>query len=130
MNVVIKSLKKWNRERVNGWYSKYTHRYETSSAGDRPRDPSRVFLSFEGETIIDDLNNRVSRPYTIIKPLLIEKLKAEGIPFEKLRWSQKAGCRDCPCSPGFILEGNYGKDFTLTVIDDQVYPDRGLHIIG
>lgn len=98
--------------------------YRRTSAGDRPSDPSRVFIDFEGETVLDNLNNRVARPFTTLKPIVIEKLKAEGIDFEKIRWSRKAGCRMCPCSPGFIIEGHYGKDFWLTVTDDEEYPAR------
>jgi hypothetical protein len=65
----------------------------------------RVYLSFKGETIVDDLMNRRRRPYEVIKPLLAELLacetKAQDV---KLSWSQKAGC-SCGCSPGFIVSG-------------------------
>lgn len=115
--------------RSSGGYSKYTKRWERPSAGDTPYDPSRVFIDFKGENILDNLNNRTARPYTTLRPIVIQALKDKGIEFEKIRWSQKAGCRMCPCSPGFIIEGHYGKDFWLEVADFSDYPDRGVNII-
>jgi hypothetical protein len=32
----------------------------------------------------------------------------------KLRWSRTAGC-SCGCSPGFVVEGQYGMDFYVTM---------------
>lgn len=124
MSITVHEFKESSNPRKDGYFSTQAQRYYRASAGDRPYDESRVFVDFEGETILDNLNNRVARPYTTLKPIIIEKLKEQGIVFEKIRWSRKAGCRMCPCSPGFIIEGNYGKDFWLTVTDDEEYPAR------
>lgn len=124
MSITVHEFKESAYPRKHGYYSESMKRYVNTSAGDRPSDESRVFIDFEGETILDNLNNRVARPYTTLKPIVIEKLKESGIDFEKIRWSRKAGCRMCPCSPGFIIDGHYGKDFWLTVTDTEEYPAR------
>jgi hypothetical protein len=124
MSITVHAFKESPVVRKDGYYSTSMQRWIRSDAGSRPYDESRVFVDFEGETVFDNLNNRVARPYTQLRPIVIEKLKAEGIEFTKIRWSRKAGCRMCPCSPGFIIEGHYGKDFWLTVTDDEEYPAR------
>lgn len=124
MSITVHGFKESNYPRKDGYYSTSMKRWVNTDAGNRPYDESRVFIDFEGETVLDNLNNRVARPYTTLKPIVIAKLNEEGIEFTKIRWSKKAGCRMCPCSPGFIIEGHHGKDFWLTVTDDEVYPDR------
>lgn len=64
----------------------------------------RVYVHPKGETVLDNLCNRHSRPIRAFKALAVEALKSEGIAFESVRWSQKAGC-GCGCSPGVIVEG-------------------------
>ena len=64
----------------------------------------RVYVWPQGETVIDNLSNRHSRPIKEFKAIAVEALKREGIAFESIRWSQKAGCA-CGCSPGVIVEG-------------------------
>jgi hypothetical protein len=70
------------------------------------RGQGRLFIFHDNESIIDDLNNRHYRPYTVYKkelfPLICEEL---GVTELKAKWRQTAGC-SCPCSPGFILEDN------------------------
>jgi hypothetical protein len=77
---------------------------------DQPYSPSRVFVDF-GEDVWTHLANRRSRDYNTLRPLVLEKLKSMGIPVTKLRWSRYAGCSMCPCSGGFIIEGENGKDY-------------------
>lgn len=77
---------------------------------------SIVFLSFKGETILDNLANRRTRPHTQLKPLVAKELSKNGIKFEKLAWSKNAGCTMCPCSPGFIIKnGDVGNDMWVEV---------------
>lgn len=66
--------------------------------------PSRVFVDF-GEDVWTHLANRRSRDYTTLKPLIAAKLTEMGIEFTKIRWNRYAGCSMCPCSGGFMLEG-------------------------
>ena len=120
--ILVHEFKESAYPRKEGYYG--YGRWNRSQAGDRPYDPSRVFISFQGETVLDNLNNRTQRPHTTLKPLVVAALENAGINFTKIRWSQKAGCRMCPCSPGFIIEGHDGKDFWLTVTDDQEYAPR------
>lgn len=78
----------------------------------RWRVKSRIYVWPKGETILENLENRRSRPVSIMRPLvkqLVEELDPvspnimSGARYT-IRWSQKAGCR-CGCSPGFILDG-------------------------
>jgi hypothetical protein len=111
--------------RKDGYYS--GGKWYRTSAGDRVGDPMRVFVDFKGETIWDNLNNRTQRPSTQLKPIVEAALFLAGIEHTKIRWSQKAGCRMCPCSPGFIIEGttwDNRKDFWLTVADKTEYETR------
>lgn len=76
---------------------------------------NRVYIFPKGETIIENLFNRKTRPYTEFKkhvmPAVLEKL---GLPADsKVKWSQYCGCT-CPCSPGFIVPG-YGKEVYVEV---------------
>ena len=75
---------------------------------------SRLYFSFKHETVMDDLQNRRSRPAEKLKSLLPDIFQHYGISPKHARWSQYAGC-SCPCSPGFILSGLHGKDYFVTV---------------
>jgi len=66
-----------------------------------------VYVDVEGESILENLGNRFSRPVNLYKPAALAALEyTYGVPASsiKLAWSQKAGCR-CGCSPGFIATG-------------------------
>lgn len=66
----------------------------------------RVYVDIEGETLMDDLMNRRSRPYNVFRKVVQDQaLEALGVTSDthKLAWSQYAGCT-CPCSPGFIVK--------------------------
>lgn len=93
-----------------------TRSWKNRRGSDRPDGPSIVYISITGETVLENLENRRSRPYNAFRKPLADLLTARGIPFTKLRWSQHAGCGMCPCSPGFILEGApAGQDYWLEV---------------
>lgn len=80
--------------------------------GDFSSSRPRIYVFPKGETLIENLRNRKSRPYTSYKkevlPKLLEMLEREhpnefsAINGRKIVWSQYAGC-SCPCSPGFIV---------------------------
>lgn len=76
----------------------------------------KIYVWPEGETLIDNLENRRSRPFNIYRKEVIPQVLAQlGVPADaKVRWSQRAGC-SCPCSPGFIVEGYYGREAHVTV---------------
>lgn len=81
---------------------------------DKPWADTRVFLNFN-ESVIDHLNNRRSRPWRELKPIVAEALRDAGVPFEKLSWNRYAGCSMCPCSGGFMVIGNTGRDIWVNV---------------
>jgi len=63
----------------------------------------KIYFSIEKETILENLENRRSRPHQEYKKLIPEALKQLNIenPGYKWTWNPKAGCSMCPCSPGF-----------------------------
>lgn len=73
-----------------------------------------------GESILENLKNRRSRPIKEFKAMLPQVFK--GTQFESLwneghikaNWSQKCGC-SCGCSPGFRLTGLYGYNIFVDV---------------
>ena len=69
------------------------------------QEATRVYLSFPQESILDNLVNRHSRPWSALKPLVEAELREAGYA-GRVRWSKHAGCKMCPCSPGFVLDGN------------------------
>jgi hypothetical protein len=77
---------------------------------------ARVYVWPKGESLMDNLQNRRSRPYNEYrKQVLPAVLAALGLPNStRVKWSQYAGC-SCPCSPGFIVEGVRGKEVHVTV---------------
>ena len=83
-----------------------------------PSAPSRVFVDY-GEDVWTHLENRRTRDYNTLRPLIAEKLREQGVKFDKLRWDRYAGCSMCPCSGGFVIEGPWesrGIDYWATVI--------------
>lgn len=83
----------------------------------RPR-ANRIYLWPEGETILQNLANRHSRPTKQWrKEVIPQVLEQLGYPKDaKVRFSQKAGCR-CGCSPGWIMEGYYNKELFAHVCE-------------
>lgn len=77
---------------------------------------TRVYIHPQGETLMDNLMNRRTRPYNEYrKQVMPAVIQALGLPAgTKVKWSQYAGC-SCPCSPGFIVEGVRGKSVFVDV---------------
>lgn len=94
-----------------------------SGAGPRTSNSRpRIYVNPEGETLRENMRNRRERPYSIYKKEVLPQLfRVLGITPPKVSWSQKAGCRMCPCSPGFIVP-NYDVpyDIHVTVTDKYV----------
>ncbi len=94
-----------------------------SGAGPRMANSRpRIYIHPEGETLVDNLHNRRERPYSVYKKEVLPKLwRLLGVAAPKVSWSQKAGCRMCPCSPGFVVP-NYDLpyDVHVTVTDKYV----------
>lgn len=98
----------------------------SANARDYNKAP-RVYVWPEGETILDNLANRKTRPYNEFRKLVEQPaLAALGLnsTTHKLAWSQYAGC-SCPCSPGFVVKSRAGYDYRgervdlhCTVVDD------------
>lgn len=79
-------------------------------------EETRVYVQPENYSIMENLANRRSRPHNVWKPIVQQELKDAG--YEgKIRWSQYAGCKMCPCSPGFILETTMRDDVSNDPID-------------
>jgi hypothetical protein len=86
---------------------------------DVPTGKSVVYVHVKDEGLFQNLINRTSRPHTAWKPLVEQALRDHGFDFQKLTWSQKAGC-SCPCSPGFIVStGQTGHDLWVTIEADE-----------
>lgn len=81
---------------------------------DQKSAPSRVFIDL-GESVWEHLNNRHSRDWQALKPIVAGLLWSNGIAFEKLSWNKYAGCKMCACSGGFVITGHTGQDFWLKV---------------
>lgn len=88
---------------------------EDNRKGKRPR----VYFFIEGENILQNLQDRFSRPHQEYRKLLPEVYRQAGIDQENptATWSQKAGC-SCGCSPGFILDVSHSvfpKEIFVTI---------------
>jgi hypothetical protein len=83
---------------------------------DRTHQPTHIYVWPKGETILENLEKRHQRPYTIYKKEVIPNvLRQMGLPsYTKVRWNQKAGC-GCGCSPAFIVNTDWGSDVHVTI---------------
>ena len=76
---------------------------------------SRMYLFPKGENILENLQNRRSRPYKAYREMLPEIFEQLKLPHDtKVSWSQLAGCR-CGCSPGFIFKERHGFDVFVKI---------------
>lgn len=75
----------------------------------------RMYVTVSDETVFENIANRKRRPYNIYKTLIHSSGISDVLDVTSLRWSQKAGCTLCPCSPGFILNSQ-----TLLINDETV----------
>ena len=78
------------------------------------RSKTRIYIWPKGESILDNLANRRERPAKLWKPFAEKAARAAGVDFEKIGWSQNAGCK-CGCSPGFVVKGNHRPGFDIHV---------------
>ena len=74
---------------------------------------TRVYVEVP-ETILENVENRRNRPYKEWKQFAEKALTAFGVSFQRVGWSQKAGC-SCGCSPGFVAYGNDRPGFDIHV---------------
>lgn len=82
---------------------------------------SRIYVWPQGETLIENLENRRTRPKTYYRKEVLPKVfEMLNMPSDtKVRWSQYAGCK-CPCSPGFIIEsGDFSRDIFVTIEENS-----------
>ena len=97
-------------------------RYESYSSrkGEPYKSANKLYIWPTGESILDNLVNRRSRPHDFYKkeiiPVIMNQLQeqfpdeAKYIARENWGWRAKCGCSMCPCSPGFVQNvGNYGQ---------------------
>jgi len=93
------------------------HSYQTKPIEGSRRKQAHAYFFINNESILDHLAHRRSRPTKEFRKLLWEILKNEGYTAHhvtRITWSQYTGCQ-CGCSPGFRIEGIYGKDYFVTV---------------
>lgn len=77
---------------------------------------TRIYFFRTGETWSDLFSRRFTNPsreYRKFLPAVFEKL---GMPADTVaKWNIHAGCSTCCCSPGFVVEGHYGKYVFVTI---------------
>ena len=89
------------------------------AVGERQKT-AHCYFFLTGESIIENLQNRRSRPHKEFRKLLPEvfkKTQFENLWNEghiKANWSQYCGC-SCGCSSGFRLTGLYGYNIFVDV---------------
>lgn len=73
------------------------------------RAKPRIYLSKQNQGVLDEMfsGERYNKPYNLIRPKLDEIMTALGFKPEnwKYNWDRYAGCKMCPCSPGFKISG-------------------------
>lgn len=82
--------------------SRYTARDYRSDWADYIQAP-RMYVSVADESVLENLENRRRRPYNVYKKMIAASGISSVLNLQNLAWRQGAGCRMCPCSPGFIL---------------------------
>ena len=86
---------------------RYADRWYTQSDWNREwreyNEAPRMYVAVSDESIIENLENRRRRPFNVYKTMIAESGISGVLSLETLRWSQHAGCKMCPCSPGFVI---------------------------
>lgn len=85
---------------VNGDGRGPNARYNYNRMSKNYDSKTRIYISVQGETVLDQLEGRRNRPVKLLREIL---LTARPDLKGRIRWSQYAGC-SCPCSPGFIVD--------------------------
>lgn len=92
-------------------FTLHDHGQKEIRKGHKPR----IYISHSGESVIENLINRHSRPKDLYRECLDEVLVQIGWVGYPVHWSQKAGC-NCGCSPGFIVKNsNFHQDLWIEV---------------
>jgi hypothetical protein len=96
--------------------------YYSSRKGEPYRDCNKAYIWASGESVLDNLMNRYSRPHKFYQKEVLPSILAEvkekypdfqlSVDAKDWGWRQKCGCRMCGCSPGFIQKTNSG---TITI---------------
>ncbi len=100
---VVKSV---TTQEKDTWKSSKTRLYISSDIWE-----TEIGKAATSDAEVAEINKVVIRRYRKVLP---EILKQAGIPEAKASWSWKAGC-SCGCSPGFILDKNYGMVISVDV---------------
>lgn len=122
MAIVIDKVSQRERHPSQMTYSRYDSDFKYRWSEKRRK--GRIYFSVQGETIYENLINRHDRPHKVYRTMIVPALKQLGYTYEeiqslKFRWNQKAGC-SCPCSPGFLVEGEALKDKDIWVTISEV----------
>lgn len=101
------------RRQGDGWY--YLRRPERTSRVELLKK-TRLYVSDDRPfDLREDLANRTRRPVDAWRAAARLALTLVGWDFERMTWSQYAGCSSCPCSPGFILEDGHRRGWSVLV---------------
>ena len=97
-------------------------KYYSQRKGEPYRDSNKAYIWASGESVMENLMNRYSRPHKFyqkeVLPLVLAEVKEKypdyqlSLDVKDWGWRQKCGCKMCGCSPGFIQKTNFG---TLTI---------------
>ena len=80
----------------------------------RSSSKTRIYVHPKNETILENLKNRRQRPVDVWREYARKAAAVFDVKFEKLAWSQKAGC-SCGCSPGFVVKDGSRPGFDIHV---------------
>lgn len=88
---------------------------------------TRVYVDMKDHTVLDSLIERMEGtepPHeeyrkvladAFIESKITKERKYAEILAQRATWSIHAGCRQCPCSPGFVLPQSFGVDIFVKV---------------
>ena len=82
---------------------------------------TRIYIFPADESVFENFGNRTNRPHELyaqhVMPTVLDAL---GLRADvRFTWSVNAGCRMCPCSPGFIIFPADSRDVYVTVSGDD-----------
>lgn len=77
----------------------------------------RMYFWPKNESVMENFANRHNRPVDEYRKLIPDVLKQvfEVPQTYRARWNRFAGCRMCPCSPGFVVSGLTGTEYDIHV---------------
>lgn len=91
------------------------------------RKKTRMYFDPVGENVIENLVARRFRPHNEYRKVAGDIFEKIGLdPEMKFHWDRYAGCAMCPCSPGFVLEGDFNHDIWV----DYALPSQVREIDG